>query len=159
MHANAADTDASRSPDGSPRSAHAALLAALTALFLLRVAGQAIQRWLPQPWLPPFGAFQGSGLPYAVLLSAQLAILAVMLHVCWRVRSGALLPNARVGRILAWCGGLYMAGSCLRIAVGLALPGAPAWFTAWIPAAFHPVLAGFVLVTADYHLRERKPAR
>ena len=158
MPANGSNRNGPNTPHDS-RSAHAVLLAVLTVLFLLRVAGQAIQHWLPQPWLPPFGAFQGSGLPYPVLLSAQLAILAVMLRVWWRVRRSALLPSARVGRTLAWFGGVYMAGSCLRIVVGLALPGAPHWFSAWIPALFHLVLAGFVLVTADYHLRERKPGR
>jgi hypothetical protein len=159
MHPTAASSKSSRGRTVSSRSTHAVGLAILTALFFCRVAGQAIQRWLPQSWLPPFEAFQGSGLPYPVLLSAQIAILAVMLRVGWQLRSGAVSPNARVGRTLAWLGGVYMAGSCLRIVVGLVLPEAPRWFIAWIPALFHLVLAGFVLVIADYHLRERKPVR
>jgi hypothetical protein len=41
-----------------------------------------------------------------------------------------------------------MAGSLLRIAIGLAWPAAPHWFTAWIPAFFHLVLAAFVIILA-----------
>ena len=39
-------------------------VAALSAAFLVRVAGQAVQRWFPQGFLPPFEAWQGSGIPY-----------------------------------------------------------------------------------------------
>jgi hypothetical protein len=44
-----------------------------------------------------------------------------------------------------------MAGAMTRLAIGLALPNAPAWFTAWISGAFHVVLATFVLALARYH--------
>ncbi|HWQ37780.1 MAG TPA: hypothetical protein VNM24_04085 [Burkholderiales bacterium] len=135
---------------------HAGLLALLTGLFALRVAGQAVQRWIPQAFLPAFEAFQGSRLPYWSLLSAQIVILAVMVRVCWRAANGTLIVNPRLGRILLWAGAVYMAGSLLRLLVGLAMPAAPAWFTAWIPAVFHVVLAGFVLTVARYH--PRRPA-
>lgn len=58
------------------------------------------------------------------------------------------LRRPKGGRVLLWIGGLYMAGSLLRIAVGLVVPGAPAWFSTWIPALFHVVLAGYVLTLA-----------
>lgn len=132
---------------------HTRLMGLVTLLFALRVVGQAVQRWWPQPGLPEFSAFQGSGLPYWVLLSAQLAIVALMLRVWWRMARRAPVPNRRLGRALMWTGALYMACSLLRIVVGLAVPAAPAWFTAWIPALFHLVLAGFVLAVADVHLR------
>jgi hypothetical protein len=114
----------------------------LTLLFSLRAAGQAIQHWAPQPYLPPFDAFQGSNLPYPVLLGSQIVILGAMAFCNLRP------PKAR--RALFWFGSFYMVGSLARIAVGLAVPGAPAWFTAWIPAAFHLVLAGYVLTLSCY---------
>lgn len=58
--------------------------------------------------------------------------------------------------MLAWIGGVYMLGSLLRIVVGLVLPTAPAWFSTWIPALFHVVLAGFMLTLSYYHLRFSK---
>ena len=127
----------------------------LSALFAARVLGQALQRWLPQPFLPPVEAFQGSALPYGVLLSAQLAILTAMLYFSLRMQIGALLPSRRLGVGLAWVGAVYMAFSVGRIAVGLAVPNADAWFRTWIPALFHLVLAGFVLTVSLYHLRRR----
>jgi hypothetical protein len=132
---------------------HLALMALLTGLFALRVAGQAVQFWMPQAFLPAFAAFQGSNLSYPTLLLAQLLILALMLRTCLRIGSGRSMPDRRVGHGLAWFGGIYMAGSVARIAVGIAVPSAPAWFSTWIPAFFHLVLAGFVLTAAHYHLR------
>lgn len=143
-------------PQGIPKSqastGYAALLWSLALLFFLRVLGQAIQRWLPVPYLPPFGSFQGSNLPYWALLSAQLAILAVMLHYAWRTHVGILVPGRRIGIALAWFGWVYMTGSVGRIAVGLFVPAAPGWFTAWISGVFHLVLAGYVLTLAYWHL-------
>jgi len=130
---------------------------ALSTLFAGRVLGQAVQRWMPQPFLPPFEAFQGSNLPYWLLLSFQLSILAVMVRVAWRVQTDRLAPRRRVGFWLAWAGAVYMAVALGRIAVGLAVPDANAWFKTWIPAFFHVVLAAFVLVVSLYHLRGPAP--
>jgi hypothetical protein len=136
-----------------PGFPHAPILSALTFAFALRVAGQAIQRWLPRPFLPPFAQWQGSSTPYSVLLLLQLLILGLMVRTSWRVARGVSVPSRRLGKQLAWFGGVYMTVSLVRIAVGLALPSAPAWFTAWISGAFHIVLAAFVLTAAHYHLR------
>jgi hypothetical protein len=127
---------------------YATLLWMLTFLFAVRVLGQAVQRWIPQTFLPPFHAFQGSGLPYWLLLSAQVMLLAVMVRCSRRVQAGVLPPGRRASRtiaLLAWLGWMYMTASLGRIAVGLAVPDAPAWFSTWIPALFHIVLAGYVL--------------
>ncbi len=125
----------------------------LTAVFAVRVAGQAVQHWRPLPFLPPFEGWQGSDTPYAVLLLLQLLILGLMARTSWRVSRRVAVPSRRLARWLAWLGGIYMAGSLLRIAIGLAVPTAPAWFSAWISAGFHVALAAFVLVAARYHLQ------
>lgn len=130
----------------------AALLWVLTVLFMVRVLGQALQQWAPLPLLPSFEEFQGSNLPYELLLVLQLFILAVMVRTAWRIQHLALPPNRSAGRLLWWLGGIYMAGSVARIAIGLLMPGAHSWFEAWIPAFFHLVLAAFVLLVACYHL-------
>jgi hypothetical protein len=137
-----------------PAAGYCAVMWLLSFLFAGRVLGQALQRWLPQSFLPSFHEFQGSNLPYWLLLSAQLVIMAAMVRFSWRAQTGRLMPNRRAGRVLAWAGAIYMMGSLARLAIGLALPDPPAWFTAWIPAIFHVVLAGFVLTLAMYHLRE-----
>ena len=139
-------------------SRHVLVMALLTGLFGLRVAGQAVQFWMPQSFLPTFDLFQGSTLRYSTLLLIQLLILGLMLRTCLRIGGGIGVPDRRLGRGLAWFGGIYMAGSVARIAVGIAMPSAPAWFSAWIPAFFHLVLAGFVLTAAHYHLGHPLPS-
>lgn len=135
-----------------PRRYYAALMWALTLLFLLRVLGQAVQRWAPQPFLPDFGRFQGSHLPYGVLLGCQVVILLLMAGISWRVGAGSLPSARRTGVVLAWLGAVYMAVAVIRLAIGLLIPGAHAWFEAWLPALFHVVLAAFVAALGVYHL-------
>jgi hypothetical protein len=135
------------------RATYAALLWLLTMAFAMRVFGQALQRWAPQPLLPPFDAFQGSNLRYWLLLSVQLGILVVMAIVCRRVQTGSLAPSARAGTVLMWTGWIYVTVSVARIVVGVSWPAAPAWFSTWIPAVFHVVLAAYVLTLAYYHRR------
>jgi hypothetical protein len=148
-----------------PASAHpanhryASLLWGLTLLFALRVLGQAIQRWMPQEFLPPFESFKGSALPYWFLLCAQILILSVMARVSRRVQTGALTPNRRSGTILLWAGAVYMIVALGRLALGLIATGMPAWFHAWIPAIWHVVLASFVLVISRFHRRESAQPR
>jgi hypothetical protein len=132
---------------------YTACLWLLSGLFATRVFGQALQCWAPQPFLPPFNSFQGSGLPYYLLLPVQLVILGLMAIVSRRVQNGKLTPSPRTGSALAWSGGLYLTGSLARIVIGFTVETAPAWFRAWTPAAFHIVLAGFVLTLACYHWR------
>jgi hypothetical protein len=135
------------------RATYAASLWLLTVLFAMRVFAQALQRWAPQPLLPPFDAFQGSNLPYWLLLSVQLVILVVMIVVARRVQTGSLAPRTRAGTVLTLVGWIYMTLSVGRIAVGLSVPTAPGWFSTWIPAVFHVVLAAYVLTLAYYHRR------
>jgi hypothetical protein len=127
----------------------------LAGLFAARVLGQAVQRVLPQPFLPPFDAFQGSRLPYALLLGAQVVILAAMALASWRIQRRRLVPVPRIGSALRLLGVVYMPFALTRIVIGWAVPDANAWFRAWIPAVFHVVLAAFVLTLAHYHLAAR----
>jgi hypothetical protein len=128
-----------------------------TALFAFRVIGQAVQRWLPVPWLPAFREWQGSATPYPVLLAIQLVIIGAMAHASWRAWTGST-GSSRAMQGFAWLGALYMFVAVGRIAIGLSVDDAPAWFRAWISGAFHVVLAGFVLALARYHFL-RNPAR
>jgi hypothetical protein len=136
----------------------AAAMWATTALFALRVAGQMAQRWLPQPWLPPFEAWQGSTIGYPMLLSIQFVILGAMACASSGAWSGATAPRRRAMLWAAALGTLYMAAAIARIAIGYAVEDAPSWFSARISGAFHVVLAAFVLALAAYHFLRAAPA-
>ena len=127
----------------------AVLLGDLTALFAACVLAQTISLLHRVDVLPPFATLQGSVLPNAALLPAQLVILSAMLASTMAVARGSFEHTPARGRILAWCGGLYFAGSVLRLCIGALLPNAAPWFHAWTSDAFHLVLASFLLVLAD----------
>lgn len=139
------------------RRKYALLLWLLSGLFALRVLGQAIQLWAPVRWLPSFESFQGSGLPYWALLPAQALILIFAVCHSWDVQQGKVEPRPVRGRALVAVGGVYLTASFRRLVIGL-VPGAPQWFRAWIPGAFHLVLAAYVVTLGAYHLGFSVPA-
>jgi len=137
----------------SSRKWHVFFLYFLVVLFSIRIGAQALQYWAPLAFLPDFDRFQGSSLPYGVLLLTQLLILFFMLWSVKRMQSGRMVQQPGAGRFLLWMGGIYLAGSVLRIIIGLTVHDAPAWFTHWIPGFFHLVLSAFVLAMAAFHLQ------
>jgi len=82
----------------------AATLWLLTALFTLRVLGQVLQRWLPQPWLSPFGEWQGSNLGYPMLLATQFLIVAAMALASYGAWQGTMRSTRPRMLAAAWLG-------------------------------------------------------
>ncbi len=118
----------------------------LSMAFLLRVIGQAVQWWVPQPWLPPFDAWQGSGIPYPVLLAFQAAILVLQAYVLTRMAQAHRMMGLRASRALIVLGAVYFAVMALRLLAGLAIWTDTHWFTSWISIVFHLVLATIVML-------------
>ena len=131
---------------------HAVLLGLFTALFALRVAAQLVQYVSPTRFLPPFEAWQGSGLAYPVLLASQLTILAAMV---WGTGAVRRRPRVRktVGRWLIALGAVYFGSMAVRLVLGLTVLSDLAWFAKPLPALFHLVLASYVLALGHYYTR------
>ncbi len=126
----------------------ARLLAALALLFAARVAGQALALTLAPPWLPAFDRWHSGLLPYPLLLSSQLAILAVQFHLLTRLARGRLphlSPPAR--RLVLVAAALYAAVMLLRLP--LSTLAGHAWHTSAIPVTFHLVLALWLALFAS----------
>ena len=121
--------------------------------FLLRVIGQAVQRWTSQPWLPPFDAWQGSGMPYDVLLVIHVAILVLQACVLTPMAQGRRMMGLRASRALIALGAGYFAVMALRLLVGLAIWTDTHWFTSWISIAFHLALATIIMLWGWRELR------
>lgn len=121
-------------------------VAALSLAFLVRVAGQAIQRWFPREFLPPFEAWQGSGISYPALLACQIVILALLgAAICTMVHRVAVMGTmASRCVIVIGCG--YFAVMLARLALGLTALSDSGWFTAWISAVLHLDLAVVVIL-------------
>lgn len=129
---------------------YALAVAGLTVAFTARVAGQALQKWAPVSFLPPFDDFQGSGLPYPALLGAQVAILAIAATVIARMGGGKRLISPRLIVPIAVVGALYFTVMAVRLVLGLSVLSHSGWFSTWIPTVFHLVLAGKLLLISAY---------
>jgi hypothetical protein len=128
----------------------------LLALFCLRVAAQLLQWRMSLPYLPPFSAWHSGALPYGILVTSQLLIILMMVHVCYRFTLGRVAANHKTGLLLLVIGGIYFLGMLGRLLLGLLLLPEHAWFGATLPALFHLVLALFVLLVGRFHFSRRQ---
>lgn len=127
-----------------------ALLWTLLALFVLRVAGQAMVAFFDVTWLPPMERWYSGLVPYGLLLPAQLAIIVVMAKISadfTRGRGFFVRPRRFFASYWLWFGWIYLAGMGLRFAIK-----GPS-----IPVVFHWVLAAFIIAVGLWH-RRRLPA-
>ena len=112
------------------------VLVALTLLFAARVAGQALVAFVGVTWLPPMEAWYSGLLPYAILLPAQIVILAVQVGLDWRVwRRGGLAWRPGVSAALRRISYVYALAMLVRLALTR---------THVIPIVFHWVLAAYI---------------
>jgi hypothetical protein len=124
----------------------AALLWTLLALFVLRVAGQAMVAFFGVPWLPPMERWYSGLVPYEILLPAQIAIVVLMAKICadFTRRWGFFVQPRRFFAVhWFWFGWLYVAGMIARFVIQ-----GPT-----IPVFFHWVLAAFVIAVGQWHRR------
>jgi hypothetical protein len=138
------------------------LLGACTALFVLRVLGQAIVAVRDVGFLPPFEQWYSGLLPYPLLLPAQIVLAALMLKIVGdfaRADGYFVRLRPRTGRILIGLGCLYALAMVVRYGLTMAAYPERRWFTGTIPIWFHLVLAAFVLTLGHYQLRRDAAAR
>jgi hypothetical protein len=133
--------------------AAAALLAVLTGLFALRVAGQAIVVLRAPTWLPPMPEWYSGLLPYRRLLATQLVMLGLMSTVVVGLAIGwpaVTDPRPALGTLLlavAWPYGLSM---LVRYGIRMWRHPEARWTGRTIPIVFHVVLAAWLFVLGSY---------
>lgn len=132
---------------------YAAAFGVLSLAFGGRVLAQAVQRWGPVSFLPPFDDFQGSGLPYPVLLGAQVLILAIVAVVLIRMHRGKGLISPRLIIPVTVFSALYFVVMAVRLVLGLSVLSDSGWFSTWVPTVFHLVLASMLMLIAAYQHR------
>lgn len=128
-------------------------LYALIFLFSLRVLGQWIQTYNPVTWLPLLEQWQGSNIPYWLLLSVQLLIISLMVYLTYSYHHGKVAANRTKGHVLLCIGLIYFSTMLIRLLVGIFNLTNLSWFDKLIPAFFHLVLAGYIMLLASYHLQ------
>lgn len=118
--------------------------------FLGRVAGQLIQVLAPVEFLPPLEAWQGSNLPYPVLLAAQVGILALIAWISARMAAGRRVTSPRLASPVIALGAIYFGVMLVRLVLGFTVMADIKWFASPIPTTFHLVLASIVMLTGVY---------
>lgn len=139
--------------DDRHRAWRAKALWLLTALFCTRVVAQPAALVLDTPLLPRFDAWYSGAMPYPQLLVAQLAILGWLAWTARAVQTQRVRPSRRLGRGLLVFAGLYGALMVARLGLGLSILGDVTWFARPVPTVFHLVLAAYLAVYGDLHVR------
>ncbi len=142
-------------------AATAALLLALTALFVLRVIGQVLVAFCAVTFLPTLDQWDSGLIPYPILLSVQCVLIVLMVYIARLVSSAQGffgVPTPKLGRFLRSFGAVYFLSMLARYVITMTLYPERRWFGHTIPIFFHFVLAAFVLVLARLHLRGAAPA-
>jgi hypothetical protein len=123
------------------------LLWGLLALFILRVAGQALVAFFDVRFLPPMQAWYSGLMPYEYLLPSQILIIAVMTKICVDFTRGQgffFEPKRFFSTAWLWFGYVYLAAMIARAVFLWDHP---------IPIFFHWVLAAFVITLGLSHRR------
>jgi len=132
---------------------YAIALGGLLLLFFFRVVAQ-LGQWIhPVDFLPPFDDWQSGVLPYPVLLTGQILVLAVLLRIVVSHRKGRVIARRWLGIALLAGGGVYFAVMCFRLLASMTFAATDSWLDATIPAFFHVVLACFALIHGYFNLR------
>lgn len=129
-------------------------MSVLCALFCLRVLAQFLQKAFPVEWIPGFDAWQSGVVPYSLLLAVQLALIGWMSFVLHKVRNGTLRARRWKYRFCLVFGGVYFVFMAFRWIAGMTFLAGDDWFSRTIPAFFHLVVAGFILLLG-VHIRGR----
>jgi hypothetical protein len=131
---------------------HAGWLLALTGLFLLRIVAQPLAL-TGVPWVPPFDAWHSGVIPYRHLAKLQCLILVALAYTAWRLRTHHVTPRRGTGVWLLTAGGIYFSVMVIRLVLGATIYQGHFWFDRPLPAIFHLVLAGYLLVYGHFHFR------
>ena len=131
------------------------ILTVCTALFALRVLGQAVVVARAPRWLPPNEHWYSGLMPYKYLLPSQLALLAVMVVITVDIHrdEGPFAADwwAGAGPYLAVLSWIYFGSMVARYVLTMALRPELRWFRHTIPIWLHMVLAVALWAFADYH--------
>ena len=132
-------------------------LTLLAMLFLGRIAGQALARFLEPAALPPDEVWHAGTMPYPTLAGLQLGVLAGMVLVIRRLDHIGTRPlTAAVNLAVAF---LYFALMGTRFIIGAPGLAPGSWFDRPISTAFHFVLATWLAIFAYHMAGERLQAR
>jgi hypothetical protein len=141
---------------------HGLILALLTALFFLRVLGQALVAYASVGWLPAMQHWASGLIPYPALLAIQIVMLVVMIKIStdvWRGKGFFAAPRLSSTRFLIGFSAIYAGGMAVRYVLTMIFQPEMRWLGSTIPIFFHFVLAAFIYTCGKFHSRQAIFAR
>jgi hypothetical protein len=141
---------------------HGPMLALLTALFFLRVLGQALVAFFSVSWLPAMQQWFSGLIPYPVLLTIQIVIMVCMVKIAtdiWLGTGRFATPRPSYARFLIAFSVIYAGAMTLRYVLTMIYRPEMRWLGGTIPIFFHFVLAAFLFTWGRYISRRALFAR
>jgi len=141
---------------------HGPILALLTALFFLRVLGQALVAYASVGWLPAMQHWASGLIPYPALLAIQIVMLVVMIKIStdiWRSKGFFATPQLSSARLLIGFSAIYSGSMVLRYVLTMIFQPEMRWLGSAIPIFFHFVLAAFIYTLGRFQSHEAIFAR
>lgn len=124
------------------------LACVLFLLFTGRCLAQLFQSFFNVSWLPGFNEFQSGAASYPILLLSQIIILILGWHInyCLVTKKQPLKFTSKKWFFLISV--FYLLIMFLRLALGLTIFKQHFFFSALIPAAFHLILASWMMLVS-----------
>ena len=139
--------------NSQPSQRYAPWLWLLLGLFVMRVLAQPLALLVDTPLLPRFESWHSGVLPYPVLVLTQLIIVPWLARTSRAFASGAVVPNARIGKAAIVLGSVYFVAMAARLLLGATVLADQRWFASPLPTVFHLALAAFLLLYGHFHWR------
>lgn len=134
----------------------APLLCVLLLIFILRVIGQMLVALGWQGFLPPMEEWYSGLIPYPWLVVSQITIIVLYGKVCLDFFHGDGFfsrPHRKLGKGLLIFGSIYLGVMIFRYIFRMILHPEARWFGGTIPIFLHWVLATFLLLVGNFHLK------
>ena len=136
--------------------AYAVVLGVLAFAFFLRVMEQVMVFFLQVDFLPPMAEWYSGLIPYPLLLACQIVILGVQVMISgdlWRGSGFFAMHRPRAGLAMRWFSYVYFVVMVLRYILSMTFYPERRWFGGTIPIFFHWVLAAYLFILSQYHVK------
>lgn len=126
------------------------ILSGLILIFCFRVGVQFLQRFGDFDFLPSFNDWHSGSIPYLWLFVSQVVIIFITVNIVFKLHINTYKCGLKKSKVLLFIGWLYFLFMLVRFVLSITVMQPHQWFGATLPAAFHMVLAAFLIVLGWY---------
>ena len=130
------------------------ILSGLTLAFCFRVIAQLLQKFGNFNFLPSFNDWQSGSIPYLWLFISQVIIISIAIYTIFKIHKNTYKYSIKKSKVLLFIGWLYFIFMLIRFVLSITILQSHPWYGATIPAAFHMVLAAYLIVLGWYEYNQ-----